>query len=259
MALVPYVRDQIPNIPTGLNIDELTGACSVFERFFMRVQSSDIYDATDIVDKLWTRGSGIDVSLIGDPYLYELAVQLALENPTLVYKKPELRDSLLARHKARPCLFHLGTAFAVAGTVAERILKLTTKYKFLKANPQRASAIQSLIENAPPQNGYIDHVLSLMHIESKKPAAMPAAKLTPLEDLEMWLNDASPRTKCDDSSPILEEAVSPSLAPGKSCDITPMKSCVPCVNRPPGLLVGISRKKPMVLDLTLDDLSLINI
>ena len=148
MALVPFVRDEVP----GIKIDDLTGLCLIFEKWFRIVHSRDVFHVSEVIDRLWTRGSGIDVDLLGDPYLYELAVLLASEEPTLDIKKAELRDSLLNRHKARPCLFHTGSAFAVASTVAERFRNYFQKFRFLKRHPARYMSVRTKIESHEKKN-----------------------------------------------------------------------------------------------------------
>ncbi len=44
----------------------------VVEAWMKRIGASDIYGNTQCVDELWAAGSGLDISLLADPFIHEL-------------------------------------------------------------------------------------------------------------------------------------------------------------------------------------------
>ena len=107
------------------------------QKWMKSVASRDLFHMTSCVESYWTAGSSLDINLLTDPYIHELMMVIVAVDPTLDPKKSTLRDAILECHKEKPCLFHLGTAFSVATTVAERIRKVTGKYRFMRNNAHR--------------------------------------------------------------------------------------------------------------------------
>ena len=107
------------------------------------VNSRDMHRMTNIVDARWAAGSGIDVLLLTDPFVHALANRIPDLCPDMRPSKTSMREAVLECHVGEngPCLFHLGSACAVATQVAERIRKVCSKCRFLKREAARLNQV----------------------------------------------------------------------------------------------------------------------
>ena len=114
----------------------------MFESWMTEVCSRDMHRMTNIVDARWAAGSGIDVLLLTDPFVHALANRIPDLCPDMRPSKTSMREAVLECHVGEngPCLFHLGTACAVATQVAERIRKVCAKYRVIKEGNSSAES-----------------------------------------------------------------------------------------------------------------------
>ena len=178
----------------------------VLEKWMAETNSRNLYKQTEIVDLLWKSGSGVDVNLLADPFIYALAAVVVQADPTLRPHKADLRNSLIRCHCSDkgPCLFHLGTLSEVASRIAERIMKVCGKYRFLKRDTQRMKQVCARANHI--QRHRIVAIVaevkdSVMTVALPKPHTTGSA----IDDLEAFLSDVSPRSNVpsgDEASPV---------------------------------------------------------
>lgn len=154
------------------------------------IDTRDMWHVLTCVDRLWNKGSSLNPELLAQPYVHALMLRIVAEDPELNPSKVSLREGILRCHNEAPCLFHLGTAFHVAGLIADRIRKVTSKYRFMRSNSDRLK--QLLKRASPQQQERINAVASKMQVLDDSLETPEKSMMCPrhsaIADLESFLD-----------------------------------------------------------------------